>query len=381
MGIIKESWAEKDPKILAAAGKTLTLDVMDQQYYRTFIGSSKRAIIRTNIVKDKVGGTTRLFFKDKLTGTGVSGNSDFKDNTDNQTILYQDVDYEIFGDSLESKIGEITDKESCDTSKASMKEDLTDWAATEFSKRIDIGFTADCTHIIACKDGGIYTGTDSKTDSIKPGDVFSAQAIKAAKKHARSGKTPAGKATPRIRPFRVYPMEEKGVKIPPVELYVMIIGPQQAEQLGNDPEWIEAQKHAGNRGVMNKLFTGAYGIYDGVVIYDRGSYDYNESGIISSKNTAAGAIITNLDDYSGAAGIETEIALFLGAQAGLMPQDEGFMLYEEVRDMGRKIAIGIGRGLSFAKSHFKADPKKPHEVASVYNGNDMATIAVVSSMI
>ena len=77
------------------------------------------------------------------------------------------------------------------------------------------------------------------------------------------------------------------------------------------------------------------------------------------------------------AGHKTEIALFLGATAGLLPIDEGFDYYEDDKDDGRKLEVAVDRGLGFAKAHFKG--KTTEEQASEYHDKDFGSAVIVYS--
>lgn len=376
--IIQDSWVESDAKALLVHGQTITTEAMELNYYNRFIGSTNRAVIRQGISGDipLIGATTRMHFRKKLTGAGVEGNSDLSDNIDKALELFQDVEYELFGNSTLSEVNKIKNKLAANASREEEKQALIEWAATKHTKKIDIRFTRDATNIAACTSGagGIYA--ENSTESIKPSDKFTTAGAKAIKKMARSGRDASGARVPKIKPFKIVPHTESGIALPVAEYYIAIIGPQQAEDIKNDSFWIEAQEQAAKSGELNNIFTGRLGIYDGVVYYDREGFDDEDSGIITSKNTYAGREITNLDDYNGSGGLETEIGLFLGAQAGLMPQDEGFTYYEKKVDMGRKIQYGIDRGLDFGKAKFIG--KTPEQIKSVYHGKDYAMIAIVS---
>ena len=52
------------------------------------------------------------------------------------------------------------------------------------------------------------------------------------------------------------------------ETYVMVIDPYQARDLRRDPKWLEAQEYANIRGEKNPIFSGAMGVYEGVVIHE-----------------------------------------------------------------------------------------------------------------
>jgi N4-gp56 family major capsid protein len=57
------------------------------------------------------------------------------------------------------------------------------------------------------------------------------------------------------------------IKVNGFEGYLVFIHPYQAAQLQNDSEWRSAQENADVRGDQNKLFTGAMGSWNGMVIH------------------------------------------------------------------------------------------------------------------
>ncbi len=57
------------------------------------------------------------------------------------------------------------------------------------------------------------------------------------------------------------------VKVEGFEGYIVFIHPAQAANLQNDNEWRSAQENADVRGADNKLFTGAMGFWNGMVIH------------------------------------------------------------------------------------------------------------------
>jgi len=65
-------------------------------------------------------------------------------------------------------------------------------------------------------------------------------------------------SVPRILPYKV----EGGD-----EYHVVILHPYQANALRQDRDWIDASYHARDRGLSNPLFTGAMGLWNGLVIH------------------------------------------------------------------------------------------------------------------
>ncbi len=375
-----KQWIETDKKVRMSYGREISQEAMELNFFNPLIGTTDRALIRADLVVDeKPGGTTRVYFGDKLTGDGGSGNDDFDDNIDNENIMYMDIPYKLYENSLKSKKLKIINKMAIDQNRTKFKSKLGEWAATKLDKSMMVSFTKDLTNIVACSAQGVHPKND--TSLIDTGDHFSTIHIDEAKERAKNGRDGNGDISPKLKPFKVIVKNTLGIPVS-IDIYLMIIGPSQERSLRQDPLWIEAQKMAKDRGANNPLFTGELGSYNGVVVLSRSAFDHRDSGVITSKSKAAKRYIPNLEDYNGKNGIETEIGLFLGAQAGLLVHDEGFDYYEEEADMGRKFKVGIDGGLGFAKAKFVHDDETEidEEVKKMFHNKDFATIGVISAV-
>lgn len=137
-------------------------------------------------------------------------------------------------------------------------------------------------------------------------------------------KTKAMLANPKVLPLRV---EGKDV-------YVMFIHPWQAYDLKQSPVWTQAQREAGVRGDMNKIFTGALGMWDGVVVYE---HEYVPFLDIS---------VAGYNYYTAAAGVQFSYdcfrALLCGRQAGIfMKANNPSGWTEEEFDYGNKTGFAV----------------------------------------
>ncbi|TLS99937.1 phage capsid family protein [Aliarcobacter cibarius] len=379
------TWAETDPHVRQSYGREITKISTDMNWWNKFINNSETAIIMTDLRAEKPeGGTVRIYFRDDITGDGVFGNQNFDENGGKQNSLYQDVDYELFGQSVISKNKKIESKMAAENFRQKTRIDLPKWISTRTDKIITAKLTAGATNILACSAAtGAYA--ENVTTSIKAGDVLSVQAIREMKKRAKNGIDGAGNTHPEIEPAFKKAITREGDIPDYVDYYVLIVGQYGANQLKNDPEWVEAQKLAATRGNTNALFSGALGEIDGVIVFERNNWNAKRSGIMTSdikefKVTSNGNTVvyaSGIDSYAGAAGIKTEIALFLGASAGLLAMDEGFDYYEEDKDAARKLQVAIDRGLGFAKAHFVG--KTTEEQASEYHNKDFGSAVIVYS--
>lgn len=164
----------------------------------------------------------------------------------------------------------------------------------------------------------IFGGDATAENGITSDDVFTVDIIGKAKRLARADETTA------IRPIRVDGRET----------YVMVIDQWQARDLKKDQRWIEAQKHANVRGEKNPIFSGAIGIWDGVVIH--------ECNRVPRTATGSG-------------GIAVGHALFLGAQACVFAEGEAPRWVEKSFDYENQYGVSVGRMFGLKKSRFMFD--------------------------
>lgn len=166
----------------------------------------------------------------------------------------------------------------------------------------------------------IYAGGKTSKSAITAADKFDTTIIGKAKRKARADETTA------IRPIRVDGRET----------YVMVIDQWQARDLKSDQKWIEAQEHANIRGEKNPIFSGAIGIWDGVVIHEC--------------NRVPRTPATNADNAP-----MVGHALFLGAQACVFAEGESPRWIEKNFDFENQFGVSVGRMFGLKKSQFKFD--------------------------
>ena len=114
----------------------------------------------------------------------------------------------------------------------------------------------------------------------------------------------------------------KPVNINGNETYIMIIDQWQARDLIADEKWIAAQQYANVRGEKNPIFSGALGVYDGVVLHQH-------NRIVRTR--------------TGSGGTKVGHALFLGAQAAVFAlgeeptwMEDTFVLWQQMGCILRK---------------------------------------------
>lgn len=164
----------------------------------------------------------------------------------------------------------------------------------------------------------VYAGGWTAVSSITSTDVFNTDMIVAAKLKAREDPYTC------IRP----------VKVDGRDTYVMLIHPYQARDLKADEKWINAQQFANVRGEKNPIFTGALGVYDGVVVHEHERVPRTDDG---NTGTAVGH------------------ALLLGAQAGIFAEGESPRYVTKEFDYDNQVGFAISRMCGMKKASFKYD--------------------------
>ena len=115
------------------------------------------------------------------------------------------------------------------------------------------------------------------------------------------------------------------------DYYVLMVHPESARELKNNTVWQNAQQYAMPRGKENPLFSGALGMWDGVVVHE---HDGIQKCTINSVNANRN--------------------LFLGAQAGLVCFGGDHSWHEETVDRGNKLSVSASIIYEMAKAKFNS---------------------------
>lgn len=124
------------------------------------------------------------------------------------------------------------------------------------------------------------------------------------------------------------------VKVNGHDTYVLVIDQYQARDLMNDEKWLNAQQYANVRGEKNPIFSGALGMYDGVVVHQSNDI---------------------IREAKGASSTMTSHALFLGAQAVVLAVGDNPTWNEDDFDYHNQVGFEFGRIFGIAKTQFKFD--------------------------
>ena len=285
---------------------------LQKSFFNKFTGNSPENIIQIKEELQKDADTIHIPLLMPLTGMGVSGDDQMEGNE--ESLIYRDFSVTI--DQIRNAVrikGKMEEKRTQLDMRKDARTALAKWLSDYIDKRIFSELSKDPT-----ADRIVYGGTATSESSIGAADTFSTKLIGKAKRIALADENTM------IKP----------VKIDGIDTYVMIIDQWQVRDLMADEIWINAQQHANIRGKDNPIFSGALGMYDGVVIHQCNR-------------------ILRTDTGSG--GTKVGHALFLGAQAAVFAVGNNPTWEEDYFDYRNKIGFSFGRIFGIKKSQFKYD--------------------------
>ncbi len=341
--------------------------------FKSITGRGSDRGIRTYAVKNSQPYRPRL--KAQLSGSGVSGNTDFDANYDKLEILSQTIYPEVFGNALPSQIRAYDEIERVDFIKEAC-DSLANWMNEERDKRIVASLTNDFTNYL-------YTPT------------MSVATIRKAIFLARNGlKEDNSKAFP-IKPIRADLVSVGGVMVQNTS-YIVLLDSYQANQLKKDTEYKELRKlYAFANEDKGVLYHGLLGVIDNCPVIDAGVWNKLNVGMPNS--TISESEFKRYINKANANSIvspgqlkeklkpelkpelkkEISIGCLIGASSVLLAGSETTNFYiDETKDAGRKSVVGVDCILGVSKAKYQSSDG----VTTPYDNQDFAVIGLVSNM-
>ncbi|WRF76798.1 DUF4043 family protein [Helicobacter pylori] len=341
--------------------------------FKSITGRGSDRGVRTYAVKNAQPYRPRL--KAQLSGSGVSGNTDFEANYDKLEILSQTIYPEVFGNALPSQIRAYDEIERIDFIKEAC-DSLANWMNEERDKRIVASLTNDFTNYL-------YAPT------------MSVATIRKAIFLARNGlKENNNKAFP-IKPIRA-DMVSVGDVVVQNTSYIIFLDSYQANQLKKDPDFKELRKlYAFANEDKGVLYHGLLGVIDNCPVVDAGVWNKLNVGMPNStisesefkryiNKANANSIVSpeqlkeKIKEKENKNSIkEISIGCLIGASAVLLAGSETTNFYiDETKDAGRKSVVGVDCILGVSKAKYQSSDG----VNTPYDNQDFAVIGLVSNM-
>ncbi|ANT42647.1 structural protein [Helicobacter phage FrB41M] len=337
--------------------------------FKSITGRGSDRGIRTYAIKNAQPYRPRL--KAQLSGSGVSGNTDFDANYDRLEILSQTIYPEVFGNALPSQIRAYDEIERIDFIKEAC-DSLANWMNEERDKRIVASLTNDFTNYL-------YTPT------------MSVSAIRKAIFLARNGLKEDNKKTFPIKPIRA-DMVSIGDVVVQNTSYIIFLDSYQANQLKKDADFKELRKlYAFANEDKGILYQGLLGVIDNCPVVDAGVWNKLNVGMPNStisesefkhyvNKANANSIVSPGELKNNIKNVKTteiSIGCLIGASSILLAGSENTNFYiDETKDAGRKSVVGVDCILGVSKAKYQSSDG----VNTPYDNQDFAVIGLVSNM-
>lgn len=296
--------------VLKAWAKTCWEAGLRKAFFQKFTGKDSSSIVQIKTELQKgAGDSINIPLLLPLKGEGVTGDNQLEGNE--EALIYRSFDVSI--DQIRNAVrltGRFEEQKTQQNMRQDAKNALSEWLATTIDKMIFKKLTTG-----PSADRVVYAGSATSEATIGVADVFNTDIIGKAKRIATADENTM------VRP----------IKVDGADRYIMIVDQWQARDLMKDTRWLEAQQHANIRGEKNPIFTGALGMYNGVVIHQCNRIPRTETG---------------------ASGAKVGHALFLGAQAAVMAVGNNPRWYEDSFDYDNQFGVSFGRIFGIKKSAF-----------------------------
>lgn len=329
-----------------------------ENYFAKFTGAGPNSIIQTlTDLAKRPGDTMKITLFSKLSGEGTDSDDTLEGNEEALTP-YQDtiyIDQKRHGVRLK---GRMTNKRSAINLRAEAGYALGTWGkdwisevmgAYLFGARgtrsltiLPTSFTGFAGNAIQSPDSThtLWAGASATEAALAASDKMTVAVLDKAR-------------------AKVGLLINSGIPMKPVMVngqprYVVLVSPEQAFDLWQDQDFIDAQQNAGVRGNENNLFTGALGFWKDMIIHE----------------CPVAPLVTN-----GAGGANYARAIILGAQAGAMAfgGEEGateggggrWRYVEKDFDYGNQTGVAINTLIGVKKLQFNS---KDHAVFSINTG-------------
>lgn len=235
--LTKKLWEEK-----------LFRDVVKQAYFSKFMSESPDNIVtvKRQLEKQK-GDAIYIGLRMRLSGAGVNSGEALEGNEEALTTYSMSV-------SLEEYAHAVRDRGPLDRSRVAFSIDdesvmaLKDWGSEKIDKLCFDAIVASPTKIF-------YGGDATSTATIEEADVITPDLISKVKAAAKTG---LNRTYVPIRP----------IKFEGKDYYILLVHPDVLYDLEKDATFAQARREAELRGKDNPIFSGAYAVWNGVIIHD-----------------------------------------------------------------------------------------------------------------
>lgn len=245
-GLKKKAWEEK-----------LFRDVRKESYFEKFMGTDPNSIIQVKTHLEKAKGDEVVFgLIPRITGSGVTSGQTLEGNEVALTSYNFSVVLERYRQAVRHDY--ISDKRVIFSISDEARSALQVWGSEKIDQLNFNALTASPTRVFYSTDGVTMTTTATAATAkgaLTTSSLITTKQIDFAKAWATTG---GNRSQTPLRP----------VKVGGKNYLVLLVHPDVAYDLKNDATYNQAQREAQGRGDENPIFTGALGIWNGVVVHE-----------------------------------------------------------------------------------------------------------------
>jgi len=355
-------FAVNHPLAVSVWSKRLAAEAYRRTFIGKFIGESEDSLIMEKLdLKKGAGDNITCGLNVQLQGDGVQGDATLEGNE--EALQFYDDNLVINQLRHASRVkGRMTEQRVPYNLRETSRMRLADW----FAQRMDVSFfnqicgntavtdtrfTGNNATIAPSTNRIFWAGGKSNDQGLGAVDTFTLELIDIARQKAETASI-ASSTGPLIRPIR-----HEGN-----DYYCMFLHDYQVHDLRTNTasgQWLDIQKAAMQGGDVrdNPIFTGALGIYNGVVLH-------KASRVTTGVNSSTGAAITT-----------ARRAVLCGAQAVCIAFGSGngatrYTWNEEMFDYGNQFGVAAGSIFGLKKTKYVPENN------SSTNAEDFGTVVV-----
>jgi len=338
------AFGTNDAQTVKIWSKLLMREALKLTLFKKFLGDGKRAIIqRLKELERTAGDSIKYDLLMQMTATGVEGDNKMIGNE--EALVYHQDSVSINQLRNAHAFKAMSQQRTLHNMREDAMTNLADWYSMKYDDYMfrylggdtSMSFAGN-TGVVADTDHYIVTGNVSHTGTIATDEANLGSDDQIALSDLMYAKEKAKTITPPIRP----------AMIEGEEYYVVVLHPYSVTDIklniseSTYTNWGDVQMYANRRGLKNPLFTGALGVYEGLILF--------ESSRIFSPSS------------------NVRRNLMLGAQAGVFAQGNAystidqrevgkgnmFKWYEEKTDYGNEKGVAAGSIFGMKKTRFNA---------------------------
>ncbi|MEE8470822.1 MAG: N4-gp56 family major capsid protein [Dehalococcoidia bacterium] len=246
--------------------ETTFLEMKEKLFFaeKGMMGGADQIIHEITELKNNPGDQVTFQLLMKIDGGGVSGDSQLEGNEETLTYYTDSVTVDLLRNAIEEP-GQMAQKRVRPNARKQSRTTLSTWDAERTERAIlkhmvgDTSETFPAVALAPSTNRHIFAGTASAESALTANQVhrMTLEEVSRVKNDALTADLP-------LRPL----------KIGGEEIFVMLMHPWQIYNMkwggtGTvSAQWRQAQEQARERGGSNPLFTGAVGMWDGVVIHE-----------------------------------------------------------------------------------------------------------------